>query len=250
MVVVAIIATLIAILLPSLGNARSHARTVYGLANQRQIGQAIFSYSHSYRDSLPVGYLNTPGIATDWSVLLDAMLTNRPSTYGEFFAGYNGDEVGWTLGIFRDPNAGLEGGRVHYSSHPVLIPDVTPSGWPTHRPYRTGDLSRTDRMPLVFDAAQSPSLGGKSYATAWGLDSIGWTSGASVVYYTAGASDNTDPIDRAGPNADGHLQFEGGGDIRYRQEGGKKANVLFADSHAATVADDAIRKGDIRPDPL
>lgn len=250
MVVVAIIATLLAILLPSLGKARGHARTVIGLANQRSIGQALFSYSQSHRDSLPIGYINTPGIATDWSILLDAMLTDRPSTYAGFFAGYGGDEVSWTLPVFRDPNAALEGGRIHYSSHPVLIPDITPSGWPTKKPFRTVDLTRTDRLPLVFDAAQSPALGGKSYSTAWNLDNLGWTNGSSVVYYNAGASDNADPIERAGPNADGHTQFEGGGDIRYRQDNDTKANVLFADSHAASVAQGEIRKGDIRPDRL
>lgn len=50
LVVIAVIALLIGILLPSLGKARLTARTVKCSAQQKQLSQAILSYSISYKD--------------------------------------------------------------------------------------------------------------------------------------------------------------------------------------------------------
>ncbi len=53
LVVVAIIATLIAILLPALGSARQAAWTTQCLSNQRQIGMALMMYSDDYNGWMP-----------------------------------------------------------------------------------------------------------------------------------------------------------------------------------------------------
>jgi len=53
LVVVAIIALLIAILLPSLNRAREQTRSVVCLSNVRSLGQAVVMYSSSARDYLP-----------------------------------------------------------------------------------------------------------------------------------------------------------------------------------------------------
>ncbi len=52
LVVIAIIALLISILLPSLGRARSSARTVQCLSNVRQLGMAIAQYAGDYRNTV------------------------------------------------------------------------------------------------------------------------------------------------------------------------------------------------------
>lgn len=53
LVVIAIIALLIAILLPALGKARAAGRDVACLSSQRQIGTALVTYANEYRDWIP-----------------------------------------------------------------------------------------------------------------------------------------------------------------------------------------------------
>jgi len=56
LVVVAIIAVLIALLLPALANARNVAKAAACLSNQKQIGAALFSYANDYEDFIPAHY--------------------------------------------------------------------------------------------------------------------------------------------------------------------------------------------------
>lgn len=71
LVVVAIIAVLIAILLPSLGRARSSAKTTACAANLHSIGQITMMYTNMY-GSLPWGDYNTgnSALSTRWAALL------------------------------------------------------------------------------------------------------------------------------------------------------------------------------------
>jgi prepilin-type N-terminal cleavage/methylation domain-containing protein/prepilin-type processing-associated H-X9-DG protein len=64
LVVVAIIAVLIALLLPALGSAREQAKTVSCQSNLRQISVSFVGYSHDYNDSMVrwgVGTWNNAG---------------------------------------------------------------------------------------------------------------------------------------------------------------------------------------------
>lgn len=56
LVVVAIIALLIAILLPSLGQAKERAKTVQCLSNLKQMGNAAFMYAGIYDNRFPMAY--------------------------------------------------------------------------------------------------------------------------------------------------------------------------------------------------
>ena len=61
LVVIGIIAVLIAILMPALGNARRQARTVRCLANLKQVGSAFFMYSQVYKGAWPVAVHDLTG---------------------------------------------------------------------------------------------------------------------------------------------------------------------------------------------
>jgi prepilin-type N-terminal cleavage/methylation domain-containing protein len=60
LVVVAIIALLVAILLPSLQRARNQAKAVLCLSNMKQIGSAIYLYAQDTKDYLPPYYFLRP----------------------------------------------------------------------------------------------------------------------------------------------------------------------------------------------
>jgi prepilin-type N-terminal cleavage/methylation domain-containing protein/prepilin-type processing-associated H-X9-DG protein len=64
LVVVAIIALLVAILIPSLSNARSKSRRLLCLSNQRQIGIAIYTYAENFAGSIPYGPSPAPSFTT------------------------------------------------------------------------------------------------------------------------------------------------------------------------------------------
>jgi prepilin-type N-terminal cleavage/methylation domain-containing protein/prepilin-type processing-associated H-X9-DG protein len=91
LVVVAIIALLIAILLPSLGRARDQAKTVACGSNQRGIGQAVLAYASEHEDRAPGGgtYTNPKSgksVTQIWSDILndeyfDGRLVIRRSSY-------------------------------------------------------------------------------------------------------------------------------------------------------------------------
>ena len=56
LVVIGIIATLIAILLPSLARARQQAQRTACLSNLRQVHAALLFYAGDFRDQVPLGY--------------------------------------------------------------------------------------------------------------------------------------------------------------------------------------------------
>lgn len=60
LVVVAIIAVLIALLLPALGSARERARAVACQSNLRQIGMVTFHYTSDFNGYLPSCTTNNP----------------------------------------------------------------------------------------------------------------------------------------------------------------------------------------------
>lgn len=242
LVVVAIITVLLALTLPALSVARRDARTIAGLANLRQIGQAIHMYAMSWENQLPVGYYQTGSspLDTDWGIILQSMLSRGPGpTRAEFFS------AGGTFSaIFTDPNAALDGGRTHYSAHPVLMPDLTP-GRVVQRTYHLPRLTRPADVLLVGDGAQDPASQANAHATLFRLDGVfvNWTTGP-VITHGGGAADNAQLI-ASGPNVD---EAAGTGHLRFRQAGERAANMLFSDSHAATVYPDEIRKRNVRVD--
>jgi prepilin-type N-terminal cleavage/methylation domain-containing protein len=80
LVVVAIIAVLIAILLPSLGKARQMARTTVCLTHLRQIGIGFTTYSADYTGCLPqpIGTIGTSNTAFPWQLALWQYVMHTP----------------------------------------------------------------------------------------------------------------------------------------------------------------------------
>jgi len=72
LVVVAIIAVLVALLLPALKQARDMAKTVVCGSNLKQLGTAAVMYGHDYNDYFPPAYYrdDSRNISTTWYVLL------------------------------------------------------------------------------------------------------------------------------------------------------------------------------------
>lgn len=68
MVVVAIIALLVAILLPSLSAARAHAKTVACSANLHSVGLAVSNYLYGSRGTYPASYLYPSDKEGSWTV--------------------------------------------------------------------------------------------------------------------------------------------------------------------------------------
>jgi len=243
LVVVTLMVVLIAVLLPALSVARRTANTTMGLAHQREIGHAIMTYTFSWQDMLPPGYYFEAGSSknTDWAIVLEGMLTDTGQTRATF-----GFETGRKLSkIYTDPNAAVDGGRTHYSTHPVLMPDLSPTR-PTQKTYRFGRLTRTSRLVLLADGVQDPLAQHNSHATLFQLDAYGvWID--PVVgpphFYRVAEADNVEPID-PGENLDVSAEA---GQIRWRQWDDTAANILFADAHAATTLPEDVRKADIRP---
>jgi prepilin-type N-terminal cleavage/methylation domain-containing protein len=64
MVVVAIIGVLVAILVPSLSNARSRSRRVLCLSNLKQVGTAIYTYAENNNGLIPYGPAKAPPFTT------------------------------------------------------------------------------------------------------------------------------------------------------------------------------------------
>ncbi|MBI1371346.1 MAG: prepilin-type N-terminal cleavage/methylation domain-containing protein [Phycisphaera sp.] len=243
LVVVTIIVVLLAVMLPAMSAARGSARTTMGLAHLREIGHAVFLYAPSWNDMLPPGFYYEPGSPknTDWAIILEGMLTDTGQTTATF-----GFDTGRQLGkTYTGPNATLDGGRTHYSSNPILMPDLSPTR-PIRRTYPATALTRSDRLVLIADGAQDPEAQFNSHATLFSVDDYGlWVNPATGPprYYGSADADGADPI-APGPNVDTHAAA---GTIRWRQWGDRAANILFADAHAATTTPDAIRKSDLRP---
>lgn len=132
LVVVSIIALLVAVLLPTLSQARKRAIGVACLAHLRTLGQGIGVYGLQQRDRLPPGRMPDLGDGLNWRVHVKGGLKYRPT-----FLAILGREVG--LPPFREPmsrktavdSSGERGDQQNYASDVFVCPAV--SGWRDER---------------------------------------------------------------------------------------------------------------------
>lgn len=88
LVVMSIIALLVGILLPVVGNARTRAKQVMSASNMRQIGMAIHFYQNDFEGWFPQTTHSNPDVGSSWlyvlaSYLTDARKVNHPSVVGQ-----------------------------------------------------------------------------------------------------------------------------------------------------------------------
>jgi prepilin-type N-terminal cleavage/methylation domain-containing protein len=105
LVVVAIIAVLIALLMPALGQARQMARLIQCQSLLTNIGKGMAYYANEFNDQLPMYYVNpsTSGRGenpTVWSAMLVGGATSGHAGTGVNYIGLNP----YTTNIYRCPN--------------------------------------------------------------------------------------------------------------------------------------------------
>ena len=273
LVVVAIIALLVAILLPSLGKAREYSRAVSGLSNLRQIGIAFYGYANENEMTFPLGQVSgkyPDGSASPYYVWY---LSLNPYLGGQ---GNTNDDP--TLQrplpkVLQDPSAAFLGGECHYSSNAMVLPtwDYHNQGWwpnvPRYNPaYKTTTLTPpsdvitiTDGVQVCYGSAISGAPKGTATPVAWWFNNFLWNYGGGQPYsyreINAPPWKNASKLVRItdtlenGSNPDWQLDMTSSftvpwPSIRFRQWGGKGMNCLFADGHAETKRLDNLVNGD------
>jgi prepilin-type processing-associated H-X9-DG protein len=204
-----VVAVLVALLLPALGAAREHAKTVQCLSNLRQIGQAIEGYAISNKGVLPAWsavhyYPDDPPYQDD---------PNSPEYAGP----------GWT--VLLTPHLGQtpDGVVYHCPAFPIDPPCVNyflSAKWM----YVQQPLLRTMKLSRIRDSSRFV-LSGDCTTPVYYPQVFGNT--------VAGANPGRDDVDKD----DGAIEcllFSGEVDGFNMHRGGN--NVLFADGHAATFA--------------
>jgi prepilin-type N-terminal cleavage/methylation domain-containing protein/prepilin-type processing-associated H-X9-DG protein len=242
LVVIGIIALLIAILLPALNRARQQAKTAAGLSNLRQIGLGLHMYAGANQNYLPIN-LNAN---QTWAVYINK------------YVGGPGDQYDPTNNplskVFQDPSATMEGGTLHYTANPLLMPDIGRNwggGMFLKNSFKLNKIRPVSSdIALVFDGAQMLFRKGSCEASAWQMDG-GFMFGLpyNTAYRRAHDPSINNPIAITRPNVDDGTtggKWPPGGELRYRQMDNKGINVLFADGHAVTMRRGEIRKANIK----
>ena len=253
LVVISIIALLIGILLPALGSARNTARDIKCSSNLKQFGVGFYGYASEHKDSLPYGYYsieNPVGSGNydqaDWMLSISGYFEGQVSTYAD------GDVAS---PITTCPRAGVDGGSKHYSSHPLLIPNLSNGNF-NGPPAKIASIKRTTETFGAADGNQvtewpgNPNGVGDAFAVLENL--YGWQTYLNN-YQTEGylKRDGTDgdAISYTGPTPDADLPDWGGGNFRWRHGGdgiGENVNLLFMDGHVESRAQQDVLNRNIR----
>ncbi|CAN5372075.1 hypothetical protein BH10PLA1_BH10PLA1_14510 [soil metagenome] len=248
LVVIAIIAVLTSLLLPVISKVRDQSRTLAGLSNLRQIGIGMYLYAGDNNDFLPPGYLSKGGDSTNWAIAITPYVGGQGNTT---------NTVKHPMpAVFKDPNAAVDGGELHYASNPILIPDMSrASSYGKDRYIRQFKLSQvrpTSEVILIFDTAQR---GGDN----WSGQQVGWQMDGGLVYQDTSFFPRVPYLKKYkvdSPivyNEAFNFDSTGGGFppgayIRFRQRGGMGCNCLFADDHAETMIKGQITQLNLRTD--
>lgn len=119
MVVIAIIALLIAILLPSLQNAREHAKTVVCSSNLHHVSQGMANYLYTSGGVYPPSYY----YPTDEDGTFEPKNQQTPPPYGY---------VHWSYFLYDEGNVGdkaFQCPKMQSGGHPRTNPGIKPEDW-------------------------------------------------------------------------------------------------------------------------
>jgi prepilin-type N-terminal cleavage/methylation domain-containing protein/prepilin-type processing-associated H-X9-DG protein len=181
LVVVAIIAVLVALLLPALGRARENARQALCLANQRQLGLAVTLYVQDYRDAYPPFKICTGAYYAISTIVneLDPYLKAKkvwtcPSQLTKKWGSVPPEQME-NPGLFHrtaastDSAAGLEY-PMHYSCNKNIMPPVGGGDYATNRLVTVSKVADPSSLAAMYDW-QPP---GGSYGWGGYLDYTDW----------------------------------------------------------------------------
>jgi prepilin-type N-terminal cleavage/methylation domain-containing protein/prepilin-type processing-associated H-X9-DG protein len=252
LVVIGIIALLIGILAPTLSRARQSSNNLYCLSNLRQLGVLTNFYANTYKGSLPLAIANTnPNVGQlTWGALL---MTQVGVGEGVGTTNTNADEYRQRAILIDKDVYENKTALNHYSSHPLLVPNITlqyPAGHPLAAPgkfrvpYKLSGIRRAAEIILYFDGTQDLSAGGVGNANSDGynLDANRFKATNPQTWLltnspSAAGVDMNASID-GGVNQDTPNNNQGGdsqlriGNVRWRHLGNKSANAVFCDGHA------------------
>jgi prepilin-type N-terminal cleavage/methylation domain-containing protein/prepilin-type processing-associated H-X9-DG protein len=233
LVVVAIIALLMAILVPSLQRAREQAKGVLCATNLRQIGQAIWAFGISNGGRAPGG-ASVPGSSVPWNQILNIEVFNTGSRFNSAYA--IGGTSSKTLSCPNYVPFYASDGSI-YSYRPICInPDATGND-PAYPATFYGLVKPAkDRDPSYL-----------TYQLGTKLDRFGSHQFLLVESFYA-----NDSIGLSGPfNARGTVTLGGmttvvgvppaapysmaTGELSFRHPYGKRANFMFFDAHVESL---------------
>lgn len=203
LVVMSIVALLIAILLPSLKNARSVARNAQCMSNQRSLGALMFVYSEEYNQYLPVRRTLDSGgtYVCGWPNLIWPYLDNGTKLANKYD---KGKLVGTALNcpegqtdIKDNPNWG----RIYSLNQWFNLPNNTSIYQGANKSIRVSDIKKNSEVFLLVE---------QSNKAAWASNQWIWDDYTSnplnhsqemlVNHHTASKGTNA-------TFADGHVKF-------------------------------------------
>lgn len=153
LVVIAIIALLIAILLPSLGKARIAARQVACLSNQKQIGLALTLYAADHNEVIPreSGFSETPPVPQSeynpaWAYVLRPYLDDKASSGGRVRDPGGGmADLYKYAEYYKDPGRLRDRHEIHYVNNgisfrgPGVVNSIAKKPTPMNRYFKPWD---------------------------------------------------------------------------------------------------------------
>jgi prepilin-type processing-associated H-X9-DG protein/prepilin-type N-terminal cleavage/methylation domain-containing protein len=222
LVVIGIIGILAGLLLPALGQARERGRAARCISNLRQIGLGMGMYCDD-TGYYPPGHQD--GV-TEW----ERCLAGYVGGSSDPFAGKTLTAL-FTCPSVKRANSGL---RINYSANPNVCREIKTGTEPLPLNATT---TRSSEVITVADAIQY-SGDGSSHAILWGV--LG--SSGSAVYWNDGnpATANAPIPVGTDDDHDYGTSDPAGSNFRYRH-GGRSANALFADGHAASLVKGQVR---------
>lgn len=271
LVVIGIIATLIAMLLPALNKARQQANNISCMSKLRQIGLAIQQYVASSQGYLPYGSCpywapNTNSTVADplygnWSYLLTAQILG--GTGYESDSAFVSSTASFRANFFADVDTEpVTSPGLQYLCHPRLMPLIDSGNtsmsqgsidwyltsleggppYPQYPYYRLSRLRGSANIALIFDGSQDFLYsGGNSDAVASFIDGHMIESGggylvASVTtnYFISHFTpgNNVDCMDSTTYGAPPPAtECFAGSNFRFRHLNNTSGNFLFCDMH-------------------